>query len=239
MYTYKYIHIYVYITGRSLELCTSLVWGVRAGVWGKSKWVQCRSVEQVLWGMSVLQCVAMCCNVLLVYDGSQSECSAALSSKCFEVWTCCSVLQRVAACCQCLRVLKMSAVLFLRASSLRYEYVAVCLSVLQSVVGVCGMFKWQHCRSVVQVLWSMKVLQCVVVYCSILHVCCWCVREVKVSALPFRQASALRCECVHLQHIVNHCNTVQHTATCCNTLQHMQHTAAIATQCSRPWCTSR
>ena len=121
--------------------------------------------------IAVLQCVAVCCSILL-------QC----------VTVCCSVLQCVAVCCSVLQV-SMAIIRLLCCSVL--QCVAVCYSVLQCVAVRCSVLQCVAvCCSVLQcVAVCCSVLECVGVCCSVLQISMAIIR-LHVLTVPFPDYSS-------------------------------------------------
>ena len=142
-------------------------------------------------GVSVLQCVAVCCSVL--------QCAA----------VCCSVLQCVAVCCsvfqcatECYSVL---------------QYVAVCYSVLQCVAVCCSVLQCAAvCCSVLHsVAVCCSVLQCVAVLCRVVQCVAVCCSVLQCGVVCMTRHTLLH----EFMMTWVWCSVLQSVAMCCNVLR--------------------
>ena len=139
----------------------------------------------------MLQCVAVCCSVLL--------CVAVCCSVLQCVAVCCSVLQCVAVCCSVL------------------QCVAVCCSVLLRVAVCCIVLH----TSLIRLLVFVCVCVCNTLQHTATHAAhCSTLQHTatRCNTLQHAATHAMHCNTLqHMQHTAKHCNTLPHTATHCNT----------------------
>jgi len=158
-------------------------------------------------GCSVLQCVAVCCSVLLCVAGRRVTSHIHI---CVCVAVCCSLLQCVAECCFVLQE-DESRRIYLYVYVL--QCVAVCCSVLQCVAECCFVLQEDELH---RIYLYVYVLQCFAVLCSVLQcvaVCCLvslCVAGRQVTLHIFQDV--LQCVAVCY-------SAVKSVAVCCFVLQ--------------------
>jgi len=176
--------------------------------------------------VSVLQCVAACCSVL-IYRANFSNTGPAGRQECLailfkSVATYFSLLQRAAVCCSLLQCVdlpcqsqlcwacwttNMHVGLFCVYVYLLY----VCSGLVRGYVGLFGVY--------VGLFFVYVGLFCVYVGLLCVHVGLFCASAERCN--PLQHTLDTVTHCTTLQHTAPHCNTLHHIATPCNTLQHI------------------